>query len=126
MGSDFFAPVADKILHSDGSVTTMAGGTVLPADPARAEEYESRSAAADKWLRPDGSVTDMAGNIIMGADENRALDYANRMAVAIPWFSVGGGLGGDSIWIGTRAEYNALPAGERNDPDTVHFIKEGT
>ena len=74
------APIADKVLHADGSVTTMAGEVILPADPNRAKEYENRAAAADKWLRPDGSVVDMAGRVILEADENRAKDYETRMA----------------------------------------------
>ena len=74
------APAVNKLLHADGSITTMAGEVILPADPNRAKEYENRAAAADKWLRPDGSVVDMAGRVILEADESRARDYESRMA----------------------------------------------
>ena len=50
------APAADKVLHADGSVTTMAGEVILPADQNRAEEYAKMSPTAAKWLLPDGSV----------------------------------------------------------------------
>ena len=83
MANDTMAPLIDKILHADGSVTTMSGELLLPADPHRAAEYQTRSAIADKRLHPDGSVTDGTGRVIMGADESRAEDYANRVAVAV-------------------------------------------
>ena len=51
-------PAADKWLLADGSVTTMAGEVILPADPDRAAEYAARSPAAAKWLLPDGSILD--------------------------------------------------------------------
>jgi hypothetical protein len=40
----------------DGSVTTMAGDPVLPADPARAEEYKNMSPNVAKWMLPDGGI----------------------------------------------------------------------
>lgn len=49
-------PAADKWLMADGSVTTMAGEVILPADPDRAKEYESRTPGVAKWLLPDGSI----------------------------------------------------------------------
>ena len=73
----------DKILHADGSVTTIAGEELLPADPNRAKEYQTRAANADKWLHPDGSITDVAGHVILEADESRAQDYDSRMAIAV-------------------------------------------
>jgi len=73
------APAVDKVLHADGSVTTKAGGVILPADLNRAREFQNRSAAADKWLHPDGSVTDSEGRVILDADESRARDYAGRI-----------------------------------------------
>ena len=87
------APAADKVLHADGSVTTMAGEVILPADQNRAEEYANRMAAADKWLKSDGSVIDMSGRIILGADEGRAREYESRAAntgVAFTWGKIGG------------------------------------
>jgi len=83
MNHDEMAPIIDKILHADGSVTTIAGAVLLPADPNRAKEFQSRAANVDKWLHPDGSVTDSAGRVIMEADESRARDYASRMALAV-------------------------------------------
>ena len=47
---------ADKWLKPDGSVTTMAGDIILPADPERAEAYQGMSPSAAKWLLPDGSI----------------------------------------------------------------------
>ena len=126
MSYETIAPVADKLLKQDGSIATFAGETLLPADAVRAKEYLNRSAAADKWLRADGSVTDMAGVVLLPPDESRALDYAGRAAIAAAGFFPDGVIGGDNIWLGTRDEYNALSAGERNDPDIVHFIKEGS
>jgi hypothetical protein len=73
-------PATDKWLHADGSVTTLVGEMIFPADQNRAQEYASRAAAVDKWLHPDGSVTDGAGRVILEADESRALDYESRMA----------------------------------------------
>ena len=78
MNSDDFAPATDKYLRADGSVTTLAGELILPADQRRAEEYASRAATADKWLHPDGSVTDSTGRVILEADESRARDYESR------------------------------------------------
>ena len=52
------APAADKFLHADGSVTTMAGEVILPADQNRAKEYENMSPQVAKWLQSDGSVVD--------------------------------------------------------------------
>ena len=54
--SDDFSPTADKWLHADGSVTTLAGESILPADADRAEEYLHREPIAAKWLLPDGSI----------------------------------------------------------------------
>lgn len=71
---------ADKWLHADGSVTTLAGEIILPADQNRAEEFATRAASADKWLHPDGSVTDSKGAEILPADESRVLDYESRAA----------------------------------------------
>ena len=51
-----YSPAADKWLHMDGSVTTMAGEAVLPADSERAALYETMSPNVAKWLLPDGSV----------------------------------------------------------------------
>ena len=51
-----FSPAADKWLHMDGSVTTMAGEPVLPADSERAALYETMSPNVAKWLLPDGSI----------------------------------------------------------------------
>ena len=51
-----YSPAADKWLHMDGSVTTMAGEPVLPADSERAALYETMSPNVAKWLLPDGSV----------------------------------------------------------------------
>lgn len=50
------APNADKYLHEDGSVTTMSGELIRPANEARAALYESMSPNAAKWLRPDGTT----------------------------------------------------------------------
>jgi hypothetical protein len=83
-------PAVDKVLHSDGSVTTTAGKEILPADPNRAEEYQRRAAFADKWLNPDGSITDGTGRVILGADESRARDYESRMASTGSMFMPGG------------------------------------
>ena len=47
---------ADKWLNPDGSVTTMAGDMILPADPVRAEAYQGMSPTAAKWLLPDGTI----------------------------------------------------------------------
>ena len=92
MSNEDMAPLIDKVLHADGSVTTLAGEEFLPADPNRAKEFQSRAANADKWLHADGSVTDAAGNVILEADESRARDYASRMALAagLPGGSTGG------------------------------------
>jgi hypothetical protein len=57
MGYDELAPNADKWLHADGSVTTLAGEEILPADQNRAEEYVRREPIAAKWLSPNGSVS---------------------------------------------------------------------
>ena len=56
MNYEEFAPAADKWLQPDGSVTTTAGGIILPADSDRAKEYAARTPNAAKWLLPDGSV----------------------------------------------------------------------
>jgi hypothetical protein len=50
------APAVDKWLHADGSVTTLAGEAVLPANSERAAEYERREPNAAKWLMPDGTI----------------------------------------------------------------------
>jgi len=84
------APAVDKILHADGSVTTMAGEVILPADQNRAEEYQNRAAIADKWLHPDGSVTNALGLVILEADASRAQDYASRLAGVAAFFPQGG------------------------------------
>ena len=96
MALDEFAPVVDSFLHADGSVKTMAGDTILPADPERAAEYLRRAAIADKLLCEDGSVIDRAGNVILGPDEGRARDYASRTALAVYSSEAGGepGTGG--------------------------------
>jgi hypothetical protein len=78
MGYDDTAASADKWLHSDGSVTTLADEPILSADRGRAKDYEGRAAHADKWLRADGSVTDIAGKTLLEADEARAAEYASR------------------------------------------------
>ncbi|MCL2512366.1 MAG: hypothetical protein FWF08_00575 [Oscillospiraceae bacterium] len=39
-------------------------------------------------------------------------------------FSAGHSYMGMNVWIGTRAEYNELSPGERNDIETLYFIKE--
>jgi hypothetical protein len=57
MGYEDMAASADKWLHADGSVTTLAGGQILPADSERAAEYTRREPNAAKWLLPDGTVT---------------------------------------------------------------------
>jgi hypothetical protein len=54
---DNMTPHADKWLHADGSVTTLAGELILPADAARAEEYQRREPIAAKWLLSDGSIS---------------------------------------------------------------------
>lgn len=56
MNYDDMAPTADKWLHANGSVTTMAGDIIHPAHPDRARDYASRSPQAAKWLLPDGSI----------------------------------------------------------------------
>jgi hypothetical protein len=56
MDYDDMNAAADKWLHADGSVTTLAGALILPADEERAEEYVRREPNAAKWLMPDGSV----------------------------------------------------------------------
>jgi len=53
-----FTPRADKWLHADGSITTMAGDVIEGADARRAEEYENMHPNAAKWLLPDGAVID--------------------------------------------------------------------
>ena len=127
MNYDETAPTADKILHVDGSVTTASGGPILPPDLNRAKEYENRAAVADKWLCPDGSVVNKSGTVILPPDDVRALDYATRSAAAALVVSGGGGISdSDDIWLGTRAEYNALSEEERSAPDIVHFIREGS
>lgn len=127
MNYDETAPTADKILHVDGSVTTASGGLIFPPDPNRAKEYENRAAAADKWLCPDGSVVNKSGAVILPPDASRALEYENRSAATALLVSVGSGIvAGDNVWLGTRAEYNALSAQERSNPDIVHFIREGS
>ena len=83
MSNEDLVPVVNKLLHADGSVTTMMGEALLPADPSRAREFQSRAANADKWLHRDGSITDGAGRVILEADESRARDYAGRMALAV-------------------------------------------
>ena len=100
------SPAADKYLNPDGSVTTMAGEIIIPADPERAKEYDNRVAAAAKYLLPNGSV--VSGLPVTGGGDS------------------GGGVNMSGIWIGTRTEYNALPAINRSDPAVVHFIREGT
>jgi len=123
MSYDDMAPVADKVLHADGSVKTMAGEVILPADLNRAEDYANRAATADKWLNPDGSVTDMAGRIIMEADESRARDYESRMAGTAPLFAPGGGLTGDgTINDGTKGN-EVIGSGFKIDENfTVHLF----
>ena len=69
------APAVDKFLHADGSVTTMAGEVILPADQNRAEEYAKMSPTTAKWLQPDGSVID--GLIVSGIG-------ATYMSAAVP------------------------------------------
>jgi hypothetical protein len=83
MGYDELAPNADKWLHADGSVTTLAGEMILPADAARAADFASRAASADKWLHEDGSVTDSNGNVLLEADATRAEDFATRLPEAV-------------------------------------------
>jgi hypothetical protein len=56
MDYDDMSPIPDKLLRADGSVTTLAGEVILPADPDRAADYESRAPQAAKWLLPDGSL----------------------------------------------------------------------
>jgi hypothetical protein len=55
-GYEEMAPAADKWLHADGSVSTLAGEGILPADQNRAEDFASRAPIAAKWLMPDGDV----------------------------------------------------------------------
>lgn len=127
MNYDETASTADKILHVDGSVTTASGELILPPEPNRAKEYENRAAAADKWLCPDGSVVNKSGTVILPPDDARAFDYTTRSAAAALVVSGGGGISdSDDVWLGTRAEYNALPEEERGNPDIVHFIREGS
>ena len=57
MSYDDTAPLVDKFLHADGSVTTMAGEVILPADQNRAKTYEEMTPQVAKWLNFDGSVT---------------------------------------------------------------------
>ena len=57
MSYDDMAPLADKFLHADGLVTTMAGEVILPADPNRAKTYEEMTPQVAKWLNFDGSIT---------------------------------------------------------------------
>ena len=57
MSYDDMTAAADKWLHADGSVTTLAGEVILPADAARADEYLRREPIAAKWLLPDGSIS---------------------------------------------------------------------
>ena len=81
MGYEDTTPAADKWLRMDGSVTTMAGEIILPADPDRAAEYLRRTPQAAKWLQPGGSIVDAlpvsggAGNIEFSADE---VDTGNK------------------------------------------------
>jgi hypothetical protein len=90
MAYEDLAPAVDKWLHADGSVTTLAGVVILPADSERAEEYASRAAHADKWLREDGSVVDSAGKTLLEADEFRAAEYLRR-SPGVGGVLIGGG-----------------------------------
>jgi hypothetical protein len=90
-GYEGMAPAADKWLHADGSVTTLAGEEILPADQNRAEDFASRAASADKWLHEDGSVTDRNGNVLLEANEQRAQDFESRLPEAVKGLIPGSG-----------------------------------
>jgi len=116
MSSENMAPIIDKILRADGSVTTMAGVILLPADPNRVIEFQSRAANADKFLHPDGSITDAAGRVIMAADESRARDYASRMALAVVMSegNTGGGNTGNSAFEMFEGDADLIPVAHLN------------
>lgn len=50
-------PIANKLLNPDGSITTLDGTTLYPADEQRAVLWEQAAYIPNKALNPDGSIT---------------------------------------------------------------------
>ena len=65
MSFDSMAPIADKLLRSDGSVTSLDGSVIhKQANEAGAAQWARSAPIVDKLLREDGSVaplTDFMG-----------------------------------------------------------------
>jgi hypothetical protein len=89
MDYESFSPMADKIVHSDGSITTFSGELIAPPSAAGAALYESLSPCADKFLEPDGSIKQLKDILGDGVEtysfgtSNTAANVAVK-AVSIP------------------------------------------
>lgn len=75
------APIADKLLKPDGSVVTISGLMVLPADPERAKIYENRVPAAAKWILPDGTIVDTLPTSGGGGGTSNYNDLTNKPSI---------------------------------------------
>jgi len=77
MSFDTMVPIPNKLLNSDGSVTTFSGEEILAADPVRAELYKTMHPIANKLLNPDGSIgtLDSLGGGAGGGGPPGASDY---------------------------------------------------
>lgn len=54
-------PIPNKYLQPDGSITTLDGTRVAPADPTRAQQYLQSDPIVNKCVNPDGTIGTLPG-----------------------------------------------------------------
>jgi hypothetical protein len=79
MDYESFSPIADKIVHSDGSITTFAGDVIAPASADGVALYESMLPTKDGFLQPDGSIKQLK-DILGGGAETYSFGTSNTAA----------------------------------------------
>jgi hypothetical protein len=88
MDYNSFSPIADKIVHSDGSITTFSGDLIVPPSAEGVALYESMLPTKDGFLQPDGSIKQLK-DISGGGAENFCFGTSNTAAnVAVKAVSI--------------------------------------
>lgn len=91
------SPQANKLLNPDGSITTMSGTLVSPANAEGVRLYNSMFPQANKMINPDGSITVIHSGepvIITAADVVYTKNGQTNVEGALDTLFNGGGGGG--------------------------------
>jgi hypothetical protein len=52
-------PIPDKYLQPDGSISTLDGTPISPANAEGAQRWLQADPIVNKWLNPDGTISSM-------------------------------------------------------------------